>query len=42
LAQPEEGEIQTVQTLLKYILIASGSDASVVMAENITGAESRI
>lgn len=36
----EEGEIQTVETLIKCIVIASGNDASVVMAEYIGGDES--
>ncbi len=31
----EEGEIQTVETLIKCIVIASGNDASVAMAEYI-------
>lgn len=35
----EEGEIQTVETLIKCIVIASGNDASVVMAEYIAGSE---
>lgn len=35
----EEGEIQTVETLLKCIVIASGNDASVAMAEYIAGTE---
>ena len=35
----EEGEIQTVETLLKCILIASGNDAAVSMAEKIAGTE---
>ena len=35
----EEGEIQTVQTLIKCIVIASGNDASVAMAEFIAGTE---
>ncbi len=35
----EEGEIQTVETLIKCITIASGNDASVVMAEYIAGSE---
>lgn len=35
----EEGEKQTVETLLKCILIASGNDASVAMAEKIGGTE---
>lgn len=35
----EEGEIQTVETLIKCIVIASGNDASVAMAEYIAGDE---
>lgn len=35
----EEGEIQTVETLIKCIVIASGNDASVAMAEYIAGTE---
>ncbi len=35
----EEGEIQSVETLIKCIIIASGNDASVVMAEMIAGSE---
>ena len=35
----EEGEKQTVETLIKCIVIASGNDASVVMAEHIAGSE---
>lgn len=35
----EEGEIQTVETLIKCIVVASGNDASVVMAEYIAGTE---
>ena len=35
----EEGEVQTVDTLLKCIIIASGNDASVAMAEQIAGSE---
>lgn len=35
----EEGEKQTVDTLLKCILVASGNDASVAMAEYIGGSE---
>lgn len=35
----EEGEIQTVETLIKCITIASGNDASVAMAEHIAGSE---
>lgn len=36
----EEGEIQTVETLIKCIVIASGNDASVAMAEYLEGSES--
>lgn len=35
----EEGEVQTVDTLLKCIAVASGNDASVCMAEHISGTE---
>lgn len=35
----EEGEIQTVDTLIKCITVASGNDASVAMAEYIAGSE---
>src|SRR5699024_1029331 len=35
----EEGEKQTVETLLKCILVASGNDASVAMAEKVAGSE---
>lgn len=35
----EEGETQTVETLIKCIVIASGNDASVAMAEDICGSE---
>ena len=35
----EEGEVQTVETLIKCIVIASGNDASVAMAEYIAGSE---
>lgn len=35
----EEGETQTVETLIKCIVIASGNDASVAMAEYIAGSE---
>ena len=35
----EEGETQTVETLIKCIVIASGNDASVAMAEHISGSE---
>ena len=35
----EEGEVQTVETLIKCIVVASGNDASVAMAEYIAGGE---
>ena len=35
----EEGEIQSVETLIKCIVVASGNDASVAMAEYIAGSE---
>lgn len=35
----EEGEQQTVETMIKCIVIASGNDASVAMAEHIEGSE---
>lgn len=35
----EEGEVQTLDTLLKCITVASGNDASVVVAEYIAGSE---
>ena len=35
----EDGEIQTVETMIKCIVIASGNDASVAMAEHICGSE---
>lgn len=35
----EEGEVQTVETLIKCIVVASGNDASVTMAEYIAGSE---
>lgn len=35
----EEGETQDVETLIKCIVIASGNDASVAMAEHIGGSE---
>ncbi|MCM1184728.1 MAG: D-alanyl-D-alanine carboxypeptidase [Roseburia sp.] len=35
----EEGEVQTVDTLIKCIVVASGNDASVAMAEFIAGSE---
>lgn len=36
----EEGEKQTVETLIKCIVVASGNDACVAMAEHIAGSES--
>lgn len=36
----EEGEKQTVDTLIKCIMVSSGNDASVAMAEYIAGSES--
>lgn len=35
----EEGETQTVETMIKCIVIASGNDASMAMAEHISGSE---
>lgn len=35
----ETGEIQTVDTLIKCIAVASGNDASVTMAEHLCGSE---
>ena len=35
----EEGETQNVETMIKCIVIASGNDASVAMAEHIGGSE---
>lgn len=35
----EEGETQNVETMIKCIVIASGNDASVAMAEHIAGSE---
>lgn len=35
----EEGELQSVDTLLKCIAVASGNDASVALAEHIAGSE---
>ena len=35
----EEGEKQTVETLIKCIVVASGNDASVTMAEHLAGSE---
>ena len=35
----EEGEKQTVETLIKCIVIASGNDASVALAEYVSGSE---
>ena len=37
----EEGEKQTVETLIKCIVVASGNDACVVMAEHISGTEEK-
>lgn len=34
-----EGEIQTLDTMLKCIMVASGNDASVAVAEHIAGSE---
>lgn len=35
----EEGEIQTLDTMIKCIAVASGNDASVAVAEHIAGSE---
>lgn len=35
----EEGEIQTAETLIKCIVVASGNDAAVAMAEYVGGSE---
>ncbi|WP_299120342.1 D-alanyl-D-alanine carboxypeptidase family protein [uncultured Eubacterium sp.] len=35
----EEGEQQPVETMIKCIIIASGNDASVAMAEHVSGSE---
>ena len=35
----EEGETQDVETMIKCIVVASGNDASVAMAEHIAGSE---
>lgn len=35
----EEGEIQSLETLIKCIAIASGNDASVAVAEHVAGSE---
>ncbi len=35
----EEGEIQTLETMIKCIVVASGNDASVAVAEHIAGSE---
>lgn len=35
----EEGEVQTLDTMLKCIAVASGNDASVAVAEHIAGTE---
>ncbi len=34
-----EGEVQTLETMIKCIVIASGNDASVAVAEHISGSE---
>lgn len=36
----EEGEVQTVETMIKCIVVASANDASVAMAEYLAGSES--
>ena len=35
----EEGELQSVETLLKCVAIASGNDAAVALAEHVAGSE---
>ncbi|MGN1204847.1 MAG: D-alanyl-D-alanine carboxypeptidase family protein [Lachnospiraceae bacterium] len=35
----EEGEVQTLETMIKCIVISSGNDASVAVAEHIAGSE---
>ena len=35
----EEGEVQTVDTLIKCIAVSSGNDAAVAMAEHLSGSE---
>lgn len=35
----EEGEIQTVDTLIKCVAVASGNDAAVAIAEHVAGSE---
>ena len=35
----EEGEVQTVETMIKCIVVSSGNDASVAMAEHLAGSE---
>lgn len=35
----DEGEVQTVDTLIKCITVASGNDASVALAEYVAGSE---
>lgn len=35
----EAGEVQTVETLIKCIAVASGNDAAVAMAEYVCGSE---
>lgn len=36
----DEGEVQTVDTLIKCVAVASGNDASVALAEYVAGSES--
>jgi len=36
----EEGEVQSVETMIKCIVVASANDASVAMAEHLAGSES--
>ena len=35
----EKGEVQTVETMIKCIVVSSGNDASVAMAEHLAGSE---
>ena len=35
----EEGEVQTLETMIKCIAVASGNDASVAVAEFLAGSE---
>lgn len=35
----EEGEVQTVDTLIKCVAVASGNDAAVALAEHVAGSE---